>query len=376
MSRLSYRKDILNWDLTAFPAVIYLTLIFFISRAPFIALGFSTFTSPTDQDVLAVVNSAYLLRYEHIYAVSRFPGSPFYEIINSLLIGGGWMATNAATAIVSFVCVILFGKILNIFEIKNKALILVTFAFIPVIWINSTITMDYMWSMMFLLLAFYLMFREKYNYSGIALSFAIGSRITSSVMVLPILFWMLHKKNDMKTTCAFLGTTIISSLVIFSPVLYTYGFDFLRYYPREILPSEVLYGITTQVFSMPAMLVFFIALITAIDIPKNDDSYKLSLLVIFIYALLFIYHPSKPAYLIPALPWGLITLSKSFHRAIVIILCILIILNGIVSVEIQNNGEMIKIENGSVLKNYEERKPSILQSENYLESLSNALKKG
>jgi hypothetical protein len=286
------------------------------------------------------------------------------------------MATNAATAIVSFLCVILFGKILNNLEIKNKALLLVTFAFIPVIWINSTITMDYMWSMMFLLLAFYLMFREKYNYSGIALSIAIGSRITSSVMVLPILFWMLHNKSDMKTTCAFLGTTIISSFVIFSPVLHTYGFDFLRYYPREILPSEVLYGITTQIFSIPAMLILFIALITAIDIPKNDNSYKLSLLVIFIYALLFIYHPSKPAYLIPAIPWGFIILSRSFPRIIVIILCILIISNGMVSVDLQNNDEELKLNHGSVLKNFEERKASIMQSKEYMESLSEAIKKG
>lgn len=370
------RKDILDCDLTKFPAVVYLALLFFISRVPFINLGFSAFTGPTDQDVFAVVNSAYLLRYEHVYAVSRFPGSPFYEIINSLLIGGGWMATNAATVIVSLICLILFGKILNILEIKNKALLLVTFTFIPVIWINSTITMDYMWSLMFLLLAFFFVFKEKYVYSGIALSFAIGSRITSGAMVVPLLYWMLYKKCDNKTIYMFLETIILASIVIFSPVLYTYDFEFLKYYPREILFSEVSNGITTQVFSIPAMIVFIIGLIIARNIPKNDLSYNLSLFTLIIYVLLFIYHPSKPAYLIPAVPWGLITLSKSFHRAIVIILCVLIILNGIVSMEIQNNGEMIKIENGSVLKNYEERKPSILQSGNYLESLTNALKKG
>lgn len=168
------KKDILDYDLTKFPAVAYLALIFFVSRVPFINLGFSAFTSPTDHDVLAVVNSAYLLRNHDTYAVSRFPGSPFYEAVNSLLINGGWIATNTATVTVSFISIILFGKILNLLEVKNRVLVLITFTFIPVIWINSTITMDYMWSLMFILLAFYFMFKEKYYSTGIALSFATG----------------------------------------------------------------------------------------------------------------------------------------------------------------------------------------------------------
>src|SRR5574341_176523 len=174
----------LDFDLTKFPAVSYLALVFLISRIPFINLGFSAFVNPTDQDVLAVVNSAYLLRYYHVYTVSRFPGSPFYEIINSLLIGGGWIATNAATVMVSFIAVILFGKILNLLSISSRSLLLVTFAFTPVIWINSTITMDYMWSLAFSLLAFYLMLRRKYTYAGVAIAFAIGSRLTSAVLLI------------------------------------------------------------------------------------------------------------------------------------------------------------------------------------------------
>lgn len=201
---LRFKKGLLDYDLTKYPAVFYLSIIFFVSRIPFIDLGFSVFTNiKTDFDSLAVVNSAYLIRYAHIYKVSRFPGSPFYESINSLLIGGGWFATNIATMIISFIAIILFGKILNILDIKNKALLLITLIFIPVIWINSTITMDYMWSLMFLLLAFYLLFTERYNYSAIAISFAIGSRITSGVMIIPILLYYIYKKIEIKKSLPF-----------------------------------------------------------------------------------------------------------------------------------------------------------------------------
>lgn len=367
-------RSVYDYDLTKFPEVVYLILIFLVSRAPFINMGFSAFTSPTDLDVLAVVNSAHLLRYEHVYAVSRFPGSPFYEIINSLLIGGGWIATNAATAIVSLISIILFGKILKILEIKYKALLLVTFAFTPVIWINSTITMDYMWGLMFILLAFYLMFIEKYYFAGIALSFAIGSRITSLVIIIPLLYWMLHRKCNVKTISAFLGITTIASLAIFSPLIYKYGFEFLKYSPREITFNEVFNGITTQLLSVPAIILLLLAFVIARDIPKNDFSYNLSLSVLLVYALLFIYHPAKPAYLIPAVPWGLVALSKSFSRIAVISLCFLIVLNGIISVEIQNDEKLIGFDQGSVLKNYDDRKQTgIAKSEDYLESLSKLL---
>lgn len=235
--------------------------------------------------------------------------------------------------------------------------------------------MDYMWSLMFLLLAFYLMLIERYNYSGIALSFAIGSRITSAVMVIPLLYLMLHKKRDIIAICSFLGTTAVASILVFSPVIYTYGFEFLRYTPRDITFNEVFYGIATQLLSIPAMVVLLIALATARVVPKNDLSFNLSLSVVFVYALLFMYHPSKPAYLIPAVPWGLIILNKSFSRIAVVLLCVLIILNGVVSVDIQNANEKIKFDHGSVLKNYEDRKTGIMQSKGYMESLSNALKK-
>lgn len=53
----------------------------------------------------------------------------------------------------------------------------------------------------------------------------------------------------------------------------------------------------------------------------------------------------------------------------------MLILNSIVSVDIQNN-EHFAIDYGSVLRNYEERKSSVLQSKEFMQSLSNMLKKG
>ena len=372
LSRNFLKKIRSDCDLTKFPAIVYLALIFLISRIPFINLGFSAFTNPTDQDVLAVVNSAYLLRYLDIYTVSRFPGYPVYEIINSLFIGGGWIATNTATMIVSFICVILFAKILGFFKIQNKAILVFTFAFIPIIWINSAVTIDYMWGLMFTLLAFYMLFREKYNYSAIAISLAIGTRLTLLFMVIPLFYWILYRKTDTKTIYTYSVITIISSILLYSPVLYKYGFGFLKYYPREIAFNEVLYGIITQLINIPTLIVLFIAFISVRNLPKGDSAYNLSVLIVFIYSILYIYHPAKPAYLIPLIPWGLVILSKLFSRYIVILLCVMLMLNGIVTVDIQKGDatdSFIRISDGSVLKNYEERKSTVVQSKDYMDSL-------
>ncbi len=384
-------RNILDYDLTKFPAVVYLAVLFFLSRVPFIALGFSAFTSPTDQDVLAVVNSAYLLRYEHVYTVSRFPGYPFYEIFNSLLIGGGWVFTNIATAVVSFISVVLFGKILNIYEIKNKALLLLTFAFIPVIWINSTITMDYMWALMFILLACLFVFTGRYSLAGIAIGFAIGSRFTSGFMIIPIVFWFLSKKVNCRKILTFISTVLGTTLLLFLPVLYKYRLEFLQgsgfLYTTTVRKSMgmavgytalALNNMVMELFGIAALaLLIFLIILTFKNKPFYDSGHKHLLnfcwLTLLIFILLYFIFPYKVAYLIPIVPWGLIALNEKLEKKFTIIICILLLLNSVVSVEVVINDAVptIKLDSGIVIKNYEDRKSGIGISKEYMESLSN-----
>jgi len=385
----------LDCDLTSFPAVVYLALLFFVSRAPFVALGFSAFTSPTDQDVLAVVNSAYLLRYEHVYTVSRFPGYPFFEIVNSLLIGGGWVFTNLATVVVSFISVLLFGKILDIYEIKNKALLLITFAFIPVIWVSSAITMDYMWALMFILLSCFLVFAGRYGLAGISLGFAIGTRFTSGFMIIPIVFWFLSKKVNCRKSLIFISTALGTAFLLFLPVLYKYKLEFLQgsgfFYTMPVRKSlgiavgsvaSALNSMAVELFGVAvlALLIFFIILTF-----KNKafyDSERRHLLsfcwlTLLIFILLYFIFPYKVAYLIPIVPWGLIALNERLERKFTVIICILLLLNSAVSVKIVSDEvtPAIKLDSGVVLKNYEDRKSlGVERSKEYMESLSDLSK--
>lgn len=386
------RKNLLDSDLTKFPAVVYLALVFLISRAPFIDLGFSAFTSPTDQDVLAVVNSAYLLRYFHVYTVSRFPGYPFFEIINSLLIGGGWLFTNLATVMFSFTSLILFGKILNVFGVKNKALLLLTFAFIPVVWINSTITMDYMWGLAFILLSCFLVFTGKYSSGGIAIGFAIATRFTSAFMVIPLLYWMLIKKVDAIKVKRFLITGILTSTTMFLPVLYKYNLGFLQgsgfLYTTPVRSFDSMLNslflsamnLVTELTGLPAFILIIFAMLflkKSVHVAQHEHIMNFCWIVVMLYGIIYFIFPYKVAYLIPVIPWGLIILNQKLHKSHLVAICILLILNNIISINFENEEpHKINSDSGVILKNYYERAHSgIDKSEDYMESLSDALRR-
>ncbi len=382
-------KDI---DLTRLPYIIYFFIIFAVSRIPFLDLGFSAFASPTDSDVLAVVNSAYLLHYYQVYTVSRFPGFPFFEILNSLLIGGGWIVTNTATAVMSFIALILFGRILNQFEIKNKALLLVTFAFIPIIWINSTITMDYMWALAFILSACFLTFTGRYSLAGIAIGFAIGTRFTSVIMIVPLIYWMYAKKVNIADLQKFISTGFLTSVLMFLPVLNKYGLEFLQgsgfmsttplRRSLDSITNSIVLSLINSISELTGLLafvlIFVLILLSRKSFSNTNNKHLLNFcwFVLILYGILYLIFPYKVAYLIPIIPWGLIILNEKLHRIHLVIICILLILNNIISIGIVvNNSYKLDIDSGTTIQNFNERRIfGINQSREYLESLSTTLK--
>ena len=158
----------LDLDWTKKPYIFLLTLLFVISRAPLLNLGFGS-----DPDAWRVADSALDLHYFSTYHPSRFPWYPLYEFFNSLIINYGWLATNVATMIISLISVIVFAKILNELNIKNKGLLVITYAFLPILWINSASTMDYVWALTFILFTWFFIIKKQYLLTGFMMGLAI-----------------------------------------------------------------------------------------------------------------------------------------------------------------------------------------------------------
>jgi hypothetical protein len=178
---------IFDFDLSRPLAFAVLALAFIASRAPFIDNGYGT-----KPDAWRIALSGYWLWDNHEFYPSRLPGYPVPELSYALVVKGGWVATNSLTVAVSLLGLWFFANIVRELKLPNAALIVVGFAFQPLLWINSMNTMDYAWALTFIMGAYYFVITEETGFAGLMLGLAIGSRLPSAVMLLPLAAYLVR----------------------------------------------------------------------------------------------------------------------------------------------------------------------------------------
>src|SRR5262245_57284411 len=219
---------ILNYDLTQPIAFAVLALAYVASRAPFINIGYGT-----DPDAWRVALSGYWLWDHHEFYPSRLPGYPVHEFASAAVIKGGWLATNSLTVLVSLIGLWFFGRIVQKLDLPNKAVIVVAYGFTPLIWINSMTTMDYMWSLTFVLGCYYFLIREDTGWAGLMLGFAGGCRLPSLIMLAPFIvyLWRDDRRDEIRD---FVTWSIFVPIVFYAPIMWKYGFQFLNFYDSDV----------------------------------------------------------------------------------------------------------------------------------------------
>lgn len=322
-------KSLIELDYTKYPYIIIFIIVFLLSRIPFLNLGFGN-----DPDAWRIANSAFDLNHYLIYHTSRFPGYPLPEYVNSLVINYGWLATNSLTMILTLISVLVFAKILKELEVEKKGLIVITFAFLPIVWINSVITMDYMWAVTFIIISWYFVIKKRYLIAGLMMGLAIASRPTSALLLIPFIYLILTE-NEIKEGLYFLVASLTVGIALFSPLLFQYGLGFISFYTTVVDLNTVL-GSFISSFGLLAVLIFLLLLIKspkkAYYAIKTDNNMKFALFVVFLIIVLFIGSPYDTAYLLPAIPFALYFLSKIGSKRLFNILCIFLILNSFISV--------------------------------------------
>ena len=114
----------------------------FLSRLPFLSQGYGL-----DGDSWSVAIVARNIAMTGNYEVSRFPGYPVQELICSLFYNGTAWRLNLLTAIISTIGVLFFALTLKAWKFKYVFLAAAALAFVPIIYINSTTTIDYVWAL-------------------------------------------------------------------------------------------------------------------------------------------------------------------------------------------------------------------------------------
>jgi membrane-bound ClpP family serine protease len=172
-------------------------VVTFLSRVPFLDAGYGRIN-----DAWRVATAAREIATSGRYTASRFPPHPVQEIVCSLFWRGWPVASNAATAVLSAFAVLFFALSLARLGIDGVLEASAALAFAPVIFINSTSSLDYLWALAFILGSLFFVLDRKPILAGIFLGLAIGCRITSGAMLLPllILVWRTLAPEPTRTT--------------------------------------------------------------------------------------------------------------------------------------------------------------------------------
>jgi len=345
------------------PNIFFLIFLFIFVRVPMLFLGFGL-----DPDAWRVANSAFDLRYHFVYHTSRFPGYPLPEFIDSLLINFGWTATNSLTMLLSLLSVLTFAYLLKENKTSNKGLLTVTYAFTPLLLINSTNSMDYMWGLSFVIFSWYFIVRRRFIIGGIMMGLAVSARPQVTLFLIPFVFLLGRSDVRKRHIIQFVLASLVISIIAFMPVYMTYGFGFIHHYPPRTTWLQTGYGAIKH-FGLPGLVVLILIGVTSLKgfrvmmfkPTKNDLFILLSLIIAF---LSFAVTPYHFEYLIPMIPFGLVFISRVAKKPLLILFCCFVLLHGFLTfASIQHAGEghisIRAVDDGAVIKNITARRKQI-----------------
>ena len=347
-------------DFTLSKPFAVLAVLFFLVRLPWIPYGYGT-----DPDAWRVAITATYLLDTGDYFPSRLPGNPLHELLMTLLIPGGWWATNIATAIASLVGVWLFARILKHLDLPNRGLLVAGFAFTPLLIINSIATMDYMWTLTLILGCYYLILRGHALPAGLLLGAAIGFRLQSFIVIAPMLY-LLWREGRRAEIPPFALATAGAAMLAFTPVVVVYGTKFLNYYDASIGLEDVLrllgkeaLGVTGAFGVLIGAALSWQRLRHLLPDLRVDVHVGVWVIAIVLYFASFSRLPHEIAYLVPVFPFGMLLIARYYTRAAMGIAVGAILLAGIVDITTPSdeiNSEALSgatIGKGLVLSNAE-----------------------
>ncbi|ANF50382.1 hypothetical protein A0O34_07575 [Chryseobacterium glaciei] len=288
-----------------------IAVIILLSRIPFIfnSLG-------QDLDGWREVYSGKILSEYHIYNVSRFPGYPFPEFVFSLFHQQPYWYLNSLSIIFTMGACLFFYRILEYFKVSLSFLLAIILSFVPIIYLNSTVVIDYNWSLFFMLGSLYFILIKKKWVAVIFFGLMISCRLNNAIF-LPAFAFLAYFQfgKNLKETIIFSGLLVLSAIIFFLPVIVRYEGDFLHSYGTE---SASLFSL----FSLSTLYVYgaigTLGILTSLIIQFFTDRFKniqlllkghfigFCFLMIFINFIFFVKYPLESGYLIPSIPFILI----------------------------------------------------------------------
>ncbi|PWN67809.1 hypothetical protein [Chryseobacterium oncorhynchi] len=294
---------------------VIITLVVVFSRLPFIfnSLG-------SDLDAWREVYTGKVWHEEHIYNVSRFPGYPFSEFIYSLIYDCPYWCINLLSVLFTVGCCLFFFRILEFFKIKLSFLISLVLSFTPIIYINSTVAMEYNWSLFFLLASVYSILNKKLWAASIFFGLIVSTRFNNIIFLPAFLFLTYcYIGKDIKKILQFSILSILFTFIFFLPVILKYGTHFLQSSGASEVSYPTLVSLgTLHVYGTLGILAIFLALVIQLfkgSFQKVKNLYRdhfmlFCIIMILSNLIFFLKYPLEAGYLIPSVPFLLILLQN------------------------------------------------------------------
>ncbi|MEO5720840.1 MAG: glycosyltransferase family 39 protein, partial [Chthoniobacterales bacterium] len=206
-----------------------------MSRVPFLSAGYGE-----NVDAWRVARAARQIAQTHVYEVSRFPGYPVHEITCAFVRSFGAVGLNALSAVFSVAAVIAAWLVARRLECRDAFLLALALAATPVFFLNSVTAKDYVWAIAFVLWAFYAALERRPILCGVLLGLAIGCRITSGAMIVPLamVLYGAAERKPWRTVIIPLGLCAgFTAALMFLPVWIRYGREFFTFYDAHDRPD-------------------------------------------------------------------------------------------------------------------------------------------
>lgn len=292
---------------------------------PFIFLGYGI-----DSDSYETLRTGATFIRNFDYIPSRNPGYFVFEVITFFVnLIWGSITTNLMAIIMSLICLQGFYQLCKTLAIPNPKYLVLSVALHPYYWVASTTTIDYVFALGFFFLGISFLLKKKAKYAGIAFSLAIGSRLTTVLLVFfGLILLIVANITSIKDAVKSFFFTIIFAAIFYLPPLDFVNWRWWRIF-KPIMGGSEYWSMFLRIgrfiyknivfWSVPVLLFLFVAvaylLIKRVKI--ESKLFKLSV-VIFIaflaYEILFFYAPLDPSYLLVILPFSFIIVGILFQN--------------------------------------------------------------
>lgn len=291
-----------------------LVAVVLLSRIPFLFDGYGH-----EEDSYGLVVNAWEMHSTGHYVASRFPGHPLQEYFYLLIWNQpAWLWNSLSTAF-SVVAVLAFHHGVKRMGMNYATEAALMFAFTPMFFLAGTYTIDYAWSLAFVMLSFSSLVCRKFVWCGIMLGLAVGCRITSGAFIIP---WalLLYQRMDFTLWRNWMLKIAVPAGIIgvlfYIPAYLNYGTAFFDYSDQFPYPpfTKIIYKASIGVFGLLGITALAGVKIKwllqrnkeAVNPPQLFSPKRLTwviLAVVVLHIISYLRLPQKAGYMLPIVPF-------------------------------------------------------------------------